>query len=201
MITVIKAKKNAYYDANTYILTADGKTAVVIDPASENFISELEKRNLKCEYALLTHGHLDHIGGCGALYKNGVKICCGEGEKSFIFSEGNFAIFGEELPEFEIYKTFKDGEKFNLSGIDFTAISTPGHTVGGACYIVDDYLFSGDTLFYHSIGRTDFPTGNFLQLIQSVKKLFSLGKNYTVFCGHEQDTTIDEEIKNNPFIK
>ena len=187
------------FASNSYILTADDKTAVVIDPAEVRIYDELTRRGLKCMFVLLTHGHLDHIGGAGILYKNGAEILCGAGEDEFVFSPENFNIFGEQLPDFKISRTLSDGEKFSLCGIDFTAISTPGHTVGGTSYLAEGCLFTGDTLFRGSIGRTDLPTGNFRTLMSSLKKLFSLEGDYTVYCGHEDDTTLDKERKTNPF--
>ena len=189
------------FASNSYILTSDNKRAVVIDPGEPEIADELEKRGLVCEAVLLTHGHFDHVGGCGALFQKGAAICCGEREKDFIFSDRNLSIFGLPFPKFQISRTFSDGEKFSLSGIEFTALSTPGHTAGGMCYISGEFLFSGDTLFNLSIGRTDFPTGDFDTLLNSLKKLFALGGEYRVLCGHGNDTTLSFERENNPFSK
>lgn len=189
------------FAANTYILTGDGKTCVLIDCAQERVLEKCQSLNLKPEYVLLTHGHYDHIGGCRALSQAGAKIICGEEEKDLIFSDGNRAIFhGITIPEFPIYKTVKDGEKFTLCGIDFTAIATPGHTAGGISYLTGDALFTGDTLFFESVGRTDFETGSASQLSASVKKLYALGDK-TVYCGHGEDTSLDHERKYNPYVR
>lgn len=189
------------FAANSYILTSDDKTAVVIDP-SVDALNALKHNNLTCEYVLLTHGHFDHVGGCGKLYKAGARICCGEKEKGLIFSPENLGIFGGVyIPHFEISRELTDGEEFSLCGIDFKAISTPGHTAGGVSYIAGDCLFSGDTLFLRSIGRTDLPTGNFVELMNSLKKLFALPKNYIVYTGHGGDTTLYDERKFNPYAR
>ncbi len=190
------------FASNSYILTADGSNAVVIDPSEESVIDELRRKNLTCEYVLLTHGHFDHVGLCGKLYNGGARICCGELEKDFIFSPANRGIFGGVyIPEFKIYRTFNDGEKFTLCGISFTAIHTPGHTEGSMCYIADDCIFSGDTLFRCSVGRTDLPTGDMRKLISSAKKLFALNGDYKIYTGHGENTTLGFERRNNPYIR
>lgn len=190
------------FGCNSYILTADNKTAVVVDCADENAFNQCEKLGLKPVAVLLTHGHFDHVGGCGKFYEKGVPIYCGEGEEKFIFSKENRSIFGGvHIPDFKIYKTLKDGEKITLGKIDFEVIATPGHTAGSVCYIAEESLFSGDTLFYESVGRTDLPGGNFKELINSINKLFSLEDDYEVCCGHGEDTTLDYERKNNRYAK
>jgi len=190
------------FASNTYILTADGKTAVVIDPSEKRVSEILGEQGLNCEYVLLTHGHFDHVGGCGVLFDSGAKICCGGGEKDYIFSSTNLTLFpASPIPKFEIYRTFSDGENFELCGIKFTALFTAGHTAGSVCYITEDCIFSGDTLFRRSVGRSDLPTGDGGKLIESVKRLFSLEGDYKVYCGHEGDTTLSEERKYNPFVR
>jgi glyoxylase-like metal-dependent hydrolase (beta-lactamase superfamily II) len=105
------------------------------------------------------------------------------------------------IPEFTIFKTVKDGEKLNLCGMSFTVIATPGHTAGGVCYQVEGNLFTGDTLFCESVGRCDLPTGNARQLTESVKKLYALKGDYKVYCGHEEDTTLNHERECNPYVR
>lgn len=190
------------FAANSYIVTADGKTCVVVDPAQPRIVSECKKRGLIPEYALLTHCHYDHIGGAGALYDEGCKVLCGRAEEPYIFSEDNRAVFhGLTIPFFRIYKTLEDGEEVTLSGIKFRALATPGHTCGGMCYLAGNAVFSGDTLFQRSIGRTDFPTGSYSALVQSVKKLYALGGDYAVLPGHGEDTSLDSERLFNPYVK
>ena len=190
------------FASNSYIITADGKSAVVIDPSEESVLDELRRKNLQCEYVLLTHGHFDHVGMCGELYKTGARILCGEYEKDFIFCEENASIFGGVyIPQFKIARTLADGEKFTLCGVDFTAIHTPGHTGGNMCYLAENCLFSGDTLFCCSVGRTDLPTGSMSKLVRSVKKLFVLEGDPTVYTGHGPDTTLEFERKNNPYVR
>ena len=190
------------FASNSYILTADNKTAVVIDPYEKRVLDVLKQNGLECKYVLLTHGHFDHVGMCGKLFEIGAGICCGELEKKYIFSTENKELLGGvHIPDFKISRTFNDGENFNLCGINFTAIHTPGHTAGSMCYLAEDCLFSGDTLFKCGVGRTDLPTGDFTELISSVKKLFALDGDIKVYAGHGEDTTINFERNYNPFVR
>lgn len=190
------------FASNSYILTADGKTAVVIDPSEVRILDVLKGEGLDCRYALLTHGHFDHIGACGELCGRGAAVCCGGDEKNFIFGVLNRSICpGVPIPDFQISRTFSDGEKFTLAGIEFTAISTPGHTAGSMCYVTDGVMFSGDTLFRLGVGRTDLPTGSGKALMQSIKKLFALNGDYKVYTGHGEDTDLNFERRHNPFAE
>lgn len=189
------------FASNSYILTDDGKSAVVIDP-SEDSVAALKQHGLVCKTVLLTHGHFDHIGGCGILYDGGAEIYCGEYEKTFIFSAENRNIFGGVyIPEFEIAGTFKDGETIELCGIKFSVIHTPGHTAGSVCYICENVIFTGDTLFCGGVGRTDLPTGSMGKLINSVKKLYALADEFKLYCGHGEDSTLASEKKYNPYVR
>ena len=189
------------FGCNSYILTADGVNAVVIDCADEGVFYECKRLGLNPVALLLTHGHFDHVGGCGKFYSEKVPIYCGDGEREYLFSRENRSIFGGVyIPDFKIYKTLSDGEKITLGGINFEVIATPGHTAGGVCYIAEDCLFSGDTLFKEGIGRSDLQGGNFMQLKHSLKKLFAIEKNLKVYCGHGEDTTLAYERKNNPYV-
>lgn len=188
--------------SNSYVLTADNKTAVVIDPSGSNVIEVLEKNGLVCKFVLLTHGHFDHVGACGELFAKGALICCNEREKDLIFSNEYLNIFGGvTVPHFEIFRTFKDCEEFNLCGIDFTALETPGHTLGSCCYLTENLLFTGDTLFRVSVGGWDLPTGNYSQLIESLQKLAALAGDYKIYCGHGEDSTLSRERAHNPYLR
>ena len=189
------------FGCNSYVLTADKRHAVIIDCADEGVFYECERRGLTPVAVLLTHGHFDHVGGCGIFHLNSVPIYCGENEKEYIFGKSNRSIFGGVyIPEFEIFKTLKDGEKLTLGGIDIEVIETAGHTAGGVCYRIGDCLFSGDTLFRGGIGRCDLPGGDFSKLLESLKKLSALDRNLKIYCGHGEETTLDYERKNNPYM-
>ena len=98
-------------------------------------------------------------------------------------------------------KRLGGGQTLCVAGINLNVISTPGHTSGGVSYLADDCLFTGDTLFRESVGRTDLPTGSSSALINSIKKLYALPGDYKVYCGHEEDTTLSHERENNPFVR
>ncbi|MBQ7912587.1 MAG: MBL fold metallo-hydrolase [Clostridia bacterium] len=194
------------FGANTYILTADNKNAVVIDPSQPRIKEALLQRGLKAAHVLLTHCHFDHVSGIAALQADGAEVVCSAEEAKLVGTEADaFDLAGIPRVEYTVDKTLKDGETVNLSGIEIKTILTPGHTAGCACYLVktDDgeVLFTGDTLFAGSIGRTDLPTGSLKTLRQSLKKLAALTVDYPVYPGHEESTTLFTEKKRNPFLR
>ena len=169
------------FASNSYILKNDGLNAVLIDCAQPEVLDECVKLGLVPQYVLLTHGHFDHVGGCAKSYNVGAQIYCGEKEEEVLFHRLNYDN-GVDM-DFKVEKTLKDGEKINLCGMDFTVIATPGHSKGSVCYRVDDKIFVGDTLFFESVGRWDLPTGNGNQLLISIKKLYAIPGNFTLYCG------------------
>ncbi len=190
------------FAANCYLVTADGKTAVAIDPSQPRVSEEAEKRGLQIQYVLLTHGHFDHIGGCAALQQTGVKIGCLQAEKPLALGKDNLAEeYGRTVPSFHVDFTYEDKEMLNLCGMQIKVIATPGHTAGGACYLVKNALFTGDTLFFETAGRTDLPTGSAAQLQQSLQKLRALEGDYKVYAGHGEDTTLGYEREHNGYLQ
>lgn len=191
------------FGANSYILTKDGQNAVVVDPSGTGVLDELNKRNLVPAYVLLTHSHFDHIGGVPVLTAIGAKVVCAKKE---IPAFGTTAELGEKYgyPKFDLTAdiTLVDGEKINLAGIDFTVLETPGHTAGSVCYLLEEekVMFVGDTLFEGSVGRTDLPTGSSSKMRESLRKLKNLTGDYTLYCGHGEDTSLNIERVTNPFL-
>ena len=194
------------FGANTYVITQDNKEAIVIDPAQRRVESELLKLGLTAKYVLLTHCHFDHVGGVAPLQAAGAKVLCSDREKALVGTSADlFDAFGAPRENFYVDETLVDGQTRTLCGVTVQTIVTPGHTAGGACYLVADtdgkkYLFTGDTLFAGSIGRTDFPTGNIGQLRDSLRKLANMDGDIAVYPGHEEATTLDNERKTNPFM-
>jgi len=196
-------KISSFGDAcNSFAVTSDGENAVVIDCGAADVYQKVINLNLNPVAVLLTHGHFDHVGGAGEFYSARVPVYCGEKEKDFIFSAENRGLFGGVyIPDFEISKTFKDDEEFALAGIKFKVLQTPGHTAGSVCYVAENVIFSGDTLFKGNVGRTDLPMGSWVQLKESVKKLYALKGDFKVYCGHGEETTLGYERKNNAYIR
>ena len=194
------------FGANTYVITADDKTAIVIDPSSSHIQEELSKRGLTATHVLLTHCHFDHVFGVPALQSAGAKVLCLEEEKPLIGTKADlFELFGAPRIPYEIDETFQDNEEKFLSGISVKALHTAGHTKGSVCYLFTEkeggrYLFTGDTLFAGSIGRTDFPTGDIAQMRSSLKRLYALDGDMPIYAGHQEETTLDTERKTNPFF-
>ena len=194
------------FGANTYVITEDNKTAIVIDPAQPRVKNEIEKLGLKAEYVLLTHCHFDHVGGVAALAQTGAKVLCSEAEKPLFHTYADlFEAFGAPRTPFSIDETLKDNEERTLCHLQVKTLLTAGHTQGSACYLftANDggrYLFTGDTLFAGTIGRTDFPTGSVSALRESLRRLKGLDGDMPVYAGHEEKTTLETERKNNPFM-
>ncbi|MGN0494140.1 MAG: MBL fold metallo-hydrolase [Acutalibacteraceae bacterium] len=189
---------------NCYLISTE-KSAVVIDPGfvREGPLEFLNENSDKDRLILLTHAHFDHIGGAEDLReKTGVKIGIGELDAAALSdTELNLSdMFHANIAPFKPDFTYKNGEKIRIGDIEFKVIETPGHTVGGVCYLTGDCLFSGDTLFEGSIGRTDFPGGDLKVLKRSVKKLMNLPNDTKVYPGHGDFTTIARERDNNMFV-
>ena len=193
------------FGANTYIITQDNKTAIVIDPAQTRVEGELIKLGLQVTHVLLTHCHFDHVGGVAPLQQSGARVYCSAAEKPLVGTRVDLAeFFGAPTACYTVDETFEDGEEKSMNGISVKAILTPGHTSGSCCYLFTDneggrYLFTGDTLFQGSIGRTDFPTGDIAQMRASLKKLAKLD-DMPVYAGHNDPTTLETERKTNPFM-
>lgn len=179
---------------------------LIIDPAdaAERIIAKAEAMGGKPEAVLLTHGHFDHIGAAQQLQEHyGIPVCALEQEleitqsvaKNLSMMSGNgFTLTPDRL--------FHDGETVELAGFSVKILHTPGHTCGSACYYMEseNVLFSGDTLFCCSVGRTDFPTGSMSQIHRSIHgKLFVLPEETVVYPGHDQMTDIAYEKRYNPY--
>ena len=190
---------------NCYILYDDNtKDGFIVDPADspEAIIELVSKLQVNIKALLLTHGHFDHIGATNALKKHyNVNVYAHEDEIEVARDISiNLSAHFDEANSVEVDVPLKDGQSLEIAGFKIKVIHTPGHTVGSCCYIVTDdktdRLFSGDTIFYHSYGRTDLPTGSGGTIIRSIlDKLLVLDGSMEVFPGHGDTTTIDDEKK------
>lgn len=196
------------YGVNCYVL-GDDKTseAAVIDPGgeAEKIIKVLEDNELQLKYIILTHGHGDHIGGLQELSeKTNTPIYMHEKDLYLLRDKNkNYsAVMGGPVIEMSTDTFVEDGEVLELGNYKLNIIHTPGHTQGGICIHVDNYIFTGDTLFANSIGRTDLDGGDYELIIRSIKeKLMVLNEDTTVFPGHGPASKIGIEKMTNPYIK
>ena len=192
-------------NANCYIVTDEKTNETAVIDCGEYTASLEEKlidKNLK--YILLTHGHFDHIKGVKKLkadFGGEVVIHSLDADCLYDSSKSLGDFFGLSMPSFEADKTVIEGDRLPFGNSEIEVIHTPGHTVGSVCYKIGDMIFSGDTLFCGSIGRTDFPGGSMLQMTASLKKLSKLEGNYKVYPGHDDITDLDRERKYNIYMK
>ena len=194
---------------NCYIFSnQDTKEVILIDPAAQSETIEefMNQRGMIPKAILLTHGHFDHVMAASAL-ANSYRIPIYASKHEVDLLEDPKLNLSKRLAGASIAlipdKLVEDNQMIELIGVTFQVIETPGHTKGSVCYFVkeENILFSGDTLFRESVGRTDFPTGNGTQLLQSIRqKLLPLGDEVRVYSGHGQATTIKYEKENNPYL-
>ncbi|MCI8370896.1 MAG: MBL fold metallo-hydrolase [Lachnospiraceae bacterium] len=191
-----------------YILYREGsKRAILIDPADTagKIVDTLTELELEPEAVLLTHGHFDHIMAVTELKdRYGMKVYAHEEEAEIAENPGlNLSNqFGLSYA-LKVDETVREGEILEIAGFSLKVLHTPGHTKGSVCYYMeeDKLLFSGDTLFAGSVGRSDFPTGSGAVLIRSIQeKLATLPEDVQVFPGHGEQTNIGYEKTHNPFI-
>lgn len=204
----IKSVVSVGMGENCYIVIDDttGK-AVIIDPGenTQGILEKVNEEGAEVEYIMLTHCHFDHIGAVEPLKKElGCQVIIPKGEE--ILAENPVynlsAMTGSEFT-INYDRVLENGDKISFGNIELKLISTPGHTPGGACYYSEEYnvLFSGDTLFYMSVGRSDFPLGDGALLNKSIiEKLFVLPDETQVFTGHGNTTTIGFEKQNNMYV-
>ena len=193
---------------NTYIVAGDDSSeCIIIDPAAEE--NKIVNKLLECKLTpcgiLLTHGHFDHIGVAENLRNRfGIKIYAMEEEKEILETPANLAEMIRQNFVLKVDEYLKDSQIIDIAGLEFKVIHTPGHTIGSCCYYVEkEYvLFSGDTMFCDSYGRTDFPTGSASEIIRSITgKLLVLPDETKVYPGHEDNTTIGYERHNYDFYQ
>ena len=184
------------YQTNTYIIHEEtSKTCCVIDPGyqADTILDEVEALGLTVEAVLLTHGHFDHVGAVKDIAAETdcrVFLCAEDLSLPPMFTAG------------KLYHTdtYAEGSSLNLAGLSIHVLHTPGHTPGSVCLLIDRYLFSGDTLFAGSCGRTDIG-GSWAQIRDSLNRLAAIEADLVVFPGHGESTTLAAEKQYNPYMR
>lgn len=201
---IIKTYIEPPIDNNNYlIIDEQSKEAALIDCSSVNdkLKQDLAEHNATLKYILLTHGHFDHIAGIRP--NPNVKIVMNKEDLDWLNKANQYLpMFG--IPEISIPKIdifVNDGDIIKLGNLEIKVITTPGHTQGGVCYLVDGKLFSGDTIFRESVGRCDLEGGNFNQIVDSIeKKIFTLPAETLIYPGHGRMTSVEWEKEHNCFM-
>ena len=190
------------------VINEETKQTVIIDPAASPayLMNHLKSEGLKVEAIFLTHGHFDHMMGLdGFLKEYDVPVYVEEEDEEVLQDPRlNLSATYTEGYVFTKAETVQDGEILSFAGYEFRVIHTPGHTMGGCCYYlpVEHAVFSGDTLFQRSVGRTDFPNSSQDAIVRSVReRLFALPDDTIVYPGHMGETKIEYEKLHNPYVQ
>lgn len=191
-----------YMPTNCYIISADKQAdAAVIDPGGnfEPIMNLLNRRGKNVKWVLITHGHFDHIIGARDLQANGAAVYVHLLDKEMLKNADGLAkSIGLQIKPCFADKIMLGEDTLRLGGLTVEVMHTPGHTKGSVCFVAENNIFSGDTLFFEDYGRTDLPGGSAADMEKSIKALFALEGDYKVYPGHGQATTLSHERIHNP---
>jgi glyoxylase-like metal-dependent hydrolase (beta-lactamase superfamily II) len=205
---IIKSYHTGPLAVNCYVVTDEAtKKTFMVDPGGHNsdMVNYIRDNDLILEYIILTHAHGDHMGGVPAIreeFPDVRLIACIHDKALLEDAKLNMSTMVYGYPvAFSADKYITDGETMKVGELELKFLHTPGHSPGGMCILAEDVLFSGDTLFEQSIGRTDFPGSSYPEIVKSIhEKLFVLPDDTAVLPGHMGPTTIGFEKENNPFV-
>lgn len=193
-----------YLQTNCYIITDENQSeAVIIDPGGgyERITKYLKDSNKSPYAVLLTHGHFDHYLAAKKFQELGAKVYIHKLDEELLTKrQGLASSFGMTITSLNADCIFEDNDIIKIGNLEFKVMHTPGHSKGSSCFIIEDSIFSGDTLFLQSYGRTDFLDGSFPEIKKSLLKLFALEGDYKVYPGHMEETTLSYERIHNPIL-
>lgn len=191
---------------NCYIVYDEAsREGAVIDPGDNApaILKAAGQAGVSLKYILLTHGHFDHILAVHAVAEaTGAELVAPKADLWLLCREamGEFSSYAQDFEQTPVAVEAEEGTEVSFGGMTAHYLSTPGHTPGSCCIMINDVLFTGDTLFRHECGRCDFEGGDFHQMLQSLKRLYELPGDYKVLAGHEGITTLAEERIMNPYM-
>lgn len=187
-------------ETNCYVVVNEETLAcVVIDPGDESnaIMDYIESNRLRCEAIMLTHGHFDHVGAVNEiLEQTGCALYINPRDEGYEVGKSGVKF---KMPEGGKY--YDDGDVIVEAGLEFKVLATPGHTPGSVCLICGDALFTGDTLFRGSCGRTDLPGGSMREEMRSLKKICELEGDYEVYPGHMDSSSLERERRFNHYCR